>query len=186
VKYYSNTKVAYNSNLSNRYLRASTTQTMIMGQMERRRKAVYGPTLGKKAVIFVDDIHTEALNSATKDRLDMLLHQCIYHGRIFDSSDGGPSSQLVDINFLATARLCIDVDNEILYDFAPVIIEPINVRFSIRFYITPHSVNSLRYIFKRVVKYIFLRSKKVMNHDCNCIIFFYWYSNSWWYSRLVL
>ena len=105
-------------------------QTMIMGQMERRRKAVYGPTLGKKAVIFLDDIHTEALNSSTTDRLDMLLRQCIHHGRIFNSRDvDGPSSQLVDINFLATARLCTDTTNDFLDDFAPLVIEPIDVRY---------------------------------------------------------
>ena len=98
-----------------------------MGQMERRRKAVYGPTLGKKAVIFLDDIHTEVLNSSTTDRLDMLLRQCIHQGRIFDGRDGGPSSQLVEINFLATSRICTDVDNDILEDFAPVVIEPIDV-----------------------------------------------------------
>ena len=109
-----------------RYLTASTTQTIIMGQMERRRKAVYGPTLGKKAIFFLDDIHTETLNTRTTDRLDMLLRQCIHHGHIFDSKDGEPSSQLVDINFLATSRLS-DASNDILDDFAPVVIEPIQV-----------------------------------------------------------
>ena len=38
--------------------------------------------MGKKAVIFFDDVQTETLNCRTANRVDMLLKQCIQHGQV--------------------------------------------------------------------------------------------------------
>ncbi len=38
--------------------------------------------LGKKAVIFFDDMQAETLNWRTANRIDMLLRQCIQHGQV--------------------------------------------------------------------------------------------------------
>jgi hypothetical protein len=38
--------------------------------------------MGKKAVIFFDDVQTETLNSRVANRVDMLLKQCIQHGQV--------------------------------------------------------------------------------------------------------
>ena len=96
-----------------------------MGKMERRRKCVYGPALGKKAVVFFDDIHSESLSKDGCDRVNMLLKQCIQHGQIFESDDGRLSN-LVDISFLAASELS-DKPIEVLSHFAPVILEPLTM-----------------------------------------------------------
>lgn len=115
-------------------LDARTAQRIMMGQMERRRRSVYGPALGKKAVIFFDDVQTERSNPRTANRVDMLLRQCIQNGQVFDGTEGGASS-LIDIDFLATT--CMDNLNgseeheeglwkpdEILQTFAPIVKYP--------------------------------------------------------------
>ena len=38
--------------------------------------------MGKKAVIFFDDVQTESLNLRTTNRVDMLLQQCIQQGQV--------------------------------------------------------------------------------------------------------
>ena len=111
---------------SSTWLDARTAQRILMGQMERRRKSVYGPTLGKKAVIFFDDVQTEKFNRRTANRIDMLLRQCIQNGQVFDGQEGGAST-LIDIDFLATTRggglSSVDDDStdEILDMFAPIV-----------------------------------------------------------------
>jgi len=67
-------------------LDARVAQRILMGQMERRRKSVYGPTLGKKAVIFFDDIQTEKDNTKIANRVDMLLRQCIQNGQVMTTN----------------------------------------------------------------------------------------------------
>lgn len=93
--------------------------------MERRRKCVYGPTLGKKAVIFLDDVQSTNCRSKTCDRLDMLIRQCTHTGGIFGDRNNSSSIQLVDINFLATCQQMQEPVSEVLDHFAPILLEPI-------------------------------------------------------------
>lgn len=38
--------------------------------------------MGKKAVVFFDDMQSETLNFRASNRVDMLLKQCIQHGQV--------------------------------------------------------------------------------------------------------
>lgn len=78
-------------------------QTIIDSKLSKRRQGVFGPVLGKTAVIFIDDLNMPAPDTYGSQPPIELLRQWMDYGGWYDRNEKGkPFRRLVDLQFVAS------------------------------------------------------------------------------------
>ncbi|GFN88549.1 dynein heavy chain 1, axonemal-like [Plakobranchus ocellatus] len=79
---------------------ANQTQDLIDGKLDKRRKGIYGPPVGKYSVYFIDDLNMPALETYGAQPPIELLRQYMDTKGWYDKKTIGEFRTLTDVNFL--------------------------------------------------------------------------------------
>lgn len=80
---------------------AKQTQDLIDGKLDKRRKQVFGPPLGRFIVFFIDDLNMPSLEVYGAQPPIELIRQWMDFGGWYDHKLIGEFRHLIDVNFIA-------------------------------------------------------------------------------------